>query len=82
MSGFWTYVTIVYVAGVALGLIVIDAQRPGVRIGLALLWPLGPLAFVVTLGVLVAAAMIAFPAFGAVVIAGAVAWWALFGLRI
>ena len=82
MSDLWTYAAAVYVAGVTLGLIVIDAPRPGVRIGLALLWPLGPLAFVVTLGVLVVAAMIAFPAFGAAVVAGALAWWALVGLRL
>lgn len=75
MSDLWTYAAALYVAGVTWGLIVIDAPRPGVRIGLALLWPLGPLAFVVTLGVLIVAAMIAFPAFGAFVIAaGALAW--------
>jgi len=56
----------------------IDA-RPGSRLGLALLWPLGPLAFVVTITILLAAALIAYPAFGAaVLIAAGVAWWALF----
>lgn len=75
MSDPWTYVAILYVAGVTWGLIVIDAH-PGVRIGLALLWPLGPVAFVVTLAVLVMAAMIAFPAFGAVAIAAVLASWA------
>jgi len=56
----------------------IDA-RPGSRLGLALLWPLGPLAFVVTITILLAAALIAYTAFGAaVLIAAGVAWWALF----
>lgn len=77
MSDLWTYLTAIYVAGVTWGLIVIDARRAGVRIGLALLWPLGPLAFVVTLGVLLVSAMIAFPAFGAVVLATGAALWTL-----
>ena len=66
-----------YVAGVAWGLIMIDARSPA-RIGLALLWPLGPLAFAVTITLLLAASLIAFPAFGAAVLltAAAVAWWA------
>ena len=67
----------VYVAGVAWGLIMIDARR-GSRLGLALLWPLGPLAFVVTITILLAAALIAYPAFGAAVLIGAgIAWWML-----
>ena len=67
--------TVLYVAGVAWGLIKIDA-RPHTRVVLALLWPLGPLAFVVTLAVLLIAAAIAYPAFGGVVVAsGARAWW-------
>jgi hypothetical protein len=77
MSDPWTYLAALYVAGVTWGLIVIDAH-PGVRIGLALMWPVGPLAFGVTLAVLLLAAMIAFPVFGAVAIAGAVAWRAFF----
>jgi len=53
----------------------IDA-RPGSRLGLALLWPLGPLAFVVTITILLAASLIAYPAFGAAVLIGAgFAWW-------
>lgn len=75
MSDPWTFVALLYVAGVTWGLIVIDGH-PGVRIGLALLWPLGPVAFVVTLVVLVMAAMIAFPLFGAVAIAAVLASWA------
>ena len=55
----------------------IDA-RPPARVGLALLWPLGPLAFVVTVTILLAASLIAYPAFGAAVLIGAgLAWWML-----
>lgn len=75
MCDLWTYVALIYVAGVAWGLFVIDA-RFGVRIGLAVLWPLGPLAFLVTLTILLAASLIAFPMFGLAVaaIAGLVSW--------
>ena len=67
----------VYVAGVMWGLLVIDA-RPAARVGLALLWPLGPLAFAFTITILFVASPIASPAFGAMMLltAGA-AWWAL-----
>ena len=64
---------IVYGAGVVIGLLAIDA-RPAARLGLALLWPLGPAAFVVTLAVLLAASLIAFPIVGAAVLAGALVW--------
>jgi hypothetical protein len=76
MSDLWTYVALVYVAGVAWGLLVIDA-RFGVRIGLAVLWPLGPAAFVVTVTILLGAALIAFPLFGAAVTLAAVVSWVL-----
>jgi hypothetical protein len=71
MRTVWALALLTYVAGVTWGLFKIDA-RPGVRIGLAVLWPLGPLTFLVTLAVLVAAAAIAFPAFGLLLIAAAV----------
>ena len=75
MSEPWTYISFVYVAGVLWGLLVIDA-RAGVRIGLAVLWPLGPIAFVVTVTLLLAASLIAFPLFGVAVIAlAAIAAW-------
>ena len=42
------------------------------------LWPIGPLAFAVTVSILLLASVIAFPVFGAAVVAAAgVAWWAL-----
>ena len=70
MRTVWAPLLLLYVAGVVWGLIKIDAQ-PGVRIGLAVLWPLGPLAFVVTLAILIVAAAIAFPLFGLALLAAA-----------
>jgi hypothetical protein len=72
-SFFW--VLLVYVAGVLLGVAAIDA-RPAARVGLALLWPLGPAALVVTLAVLTGAGMIAFPVVGGMALVAAIAWWA------
>ena len=64
----------IYVAGVVWGLMVGDA-RPAARIALALAWPLGPIAFAVTITVLLFASLIAFPALGiAALIAAGVAW--------
>jgi hypothetical protein len=55
----------------------IDAP-PMPRLGLALAWPIGPLAFVVTIAILLAAALIAYPRVGvAVLAAGGLVWWAL-----
>ncbi|MBM3818608.1 MAG: hypothetical protein FJW14_06270 [Acidimicrobiia bacterium] len=75
MSDVWTSIALIYVAGVVWGLLVIDA-RVGVRMGLAVLWPVGPAAFLVTLTILLAASLIAFPMFGLAVaaIAGLVSW--------
>jgi hypothetical protein len=71
------WIAFTYVVGVAIGLAAIDGG-PAARIGLALAWPLGPLAFIVTVGGLLVVAAIAFPAFG-VALATALggAWWAL-----
>jgi hypothetical protein len=67
----------VYVVGVVWGLLRIDA-RPLARVALAILWPLGPIAFIVTLAILVAASVVAFPLFGALVLTAVVAaWWTL-----
>jgi len=67
----------IYLAGVLVGLL---ASQGGVstRLGLALLWPLGPLAFAITVAGLLVVAAIAFPVFG-VILAGLVAasWWLL-----
>ena len=70
-------VILIYAAGVAAGIVFTDA-RPLTRIGLALAWPIGPLAFVLVIGLLLIAALYIFPVFGAVVAAGIVAaWWML-----
>jgi hypothetical protein len=68
---------IVYGLGALTALWRVDGG-PLTRISLALLWPLGPLAFVVTVAVLVGAALVAFPVFGAVAaLAAGIAWWAI-----
>ena len=69
---------LIYVVGVAWGLMLIDA-RPMTKIALAMLWPLGPIAFVVTITILLAASLIAFPLWGAaVVIVAGLVWWVWF----
>lgn len=67
---------IVYVVGVVLGLVSGDAHLRH-RIALALLWPLGLVAFVVTLGVLCVAALIAFPLVAGALLAVSVILWTL-----
>jgi hypothetical protein len=65
----------VYVAGLVTGLVVTDG-RLGARLALALLWPLGPLAFIVTVAGLLAASAIAFPVVGvAMAVTAGLAWW-------
>ena len=77
MGSLWALSSALYVAGVAWGLIMID-ERPAARLGLALLWPLGPFAFVLTITILLAASLIAYPAIGlGVLLAAGVVWWAL-----
>ncbi len=67
---------LLYIGGVVVGLFATDA-RPGTRIAVALLWPLGPLAFAVTIATLLVASVIAFPLVGVVVaaLAGTAWWW-------
>ena len=68
---------LIYAVGVVWCLLRSDA-KPGMRIVLALLWPIGPLAFVVTLTVLIAAAVIAFPRVMVPIgVALAALWWVL-----
>ena len=66
----------VYLVGALIALVKTDAGW-GTRVLLAALWPVGPLAFALTVATLVAVGMIAFPAFGAVVVATAGAAWYL-----
>ena len=63
-----------YIGGVVVGLLLTDGP-PIERLVLALLWPIGPLAFIVTVAILLGAAAIAFPVFGAVAAVLAAAWW-------
>jgi hypothetical protein len=63
----------IYLVGVLVGLIATQGGA-GTRLLLAVLWPLGPLAFVITVSGLLVVAAIAFPLFGlilAAVLAGA-----------
>ena len=59
-----------YLAGVAVTLWRTDAGWP-TRTAVALLWPVGPMAFVLTVLVLLAASTIAFPLVGVLAAAGA-----------
>jgi hypothetical protein len=76
--GIWDLGFALYVAGVVSGLVMIDA-RPAERIVVALLWPLGPLAFIVTVTILLIALPIAFPVVGILfwLAVGAMLWWIL-----
>jgi hypothetical protein len=66
----------IYLLGLVIGVTRIDGS-PAARVGLALLWPAGPLAFAVTIAGLVLASLIAFPALGAAVAVAALGWAAL-----
>lgn len=71
-----TALVAIYVAGALVALWRTDAA-PVTRMAIAVLWPIGPLAFVVTVTILLAASVIAFPALGAaLLVAGGLAWWA------
>lgn len=67
----------IYLLGVIVGLMATQGGVP-TRLVLALLWPLGPLAFIITAAGLLVVAGIAFPLFGVLLAAvvGA-AWWLL-----
>jgi hypothetical protein len=66
---------LVYVAGVAVGLWRVDGS-PASRLTVALLWPLGAIAAVVTITALILAAMLLFPWVGiASVLLAILIWW-------
>lgn len=67
---------LIYAVGAVVGLVLADAP-PRARVALALLWPIGPAAFAVTLSVLLAASVTAFPLVGAIITAGLLAWLTL-----
>lgn len=64
----------IYAAGVLVGLWRTDAPWPS-RMPIALLWPLGPLAFVATMTGLLALALVRAPVLGAVALAAVAGWW-------
>ena len=66
----------IYLAGVALGLIVMRDRWPS-RLLTAMVWPLGPIAFAVVVCVLLlaAAALWPLPVLGAAALLGLTAWW-------
>ena len=66
----------IYAVGAVIALWRTDAAWP-TRVAIAALWPLGPLAFVVTVAILLAASLIAFPLIAGLTtaaLAGAL-WW-------
>ena len=67
---------VLYVAGVLWGLLKIDAPA-GQRLAIALLWPIGPLAFIVTVTLLLIALPVAFPKVGIPFWAAAALAWFL-----
>ncbi len=71
-----TIAAAIYVAGVVIGLLRVDGSVT-TKVGVALVWPLGLLAFVVTIATLVAVAAIVFPMFGLTLVATLVATWLL-----
>lgn len=73
----WPLAAAIYGLGVVVGLWRVDGS-PTTKVALALLWPIGPVAFVATVGLLVAASLIAFPWVGAAATAAAaLVWWVL-----
>ena len=72
-----TWAWLVYAVGVVAGLILVDG-RPITRVTLALLWPLGPAAFVAVVAILVLASLVAFPIAGLIAVLAAVAAWLVF----
>jgi hypothetical protein len=71
-----TAAMVLYLVGAAVALWRTDASWP-VRIALALVWPIGPVAFVLTVLLLLAASVIAFPIVGAIGAAAALTGWLL-----
>ena len=74
MKVVWT----IYIVGALLAVWRTDARWP-TRVALAALWPVGPIAFVVTVTILLAASLIAFPLVaGTIALTSAAAlWWFL-----
>ncbi len=71
-----TILVLVCATGVLVGLWRTDGGTAS-KLTVSLLWPIGPLAFAVTIAILVAASAIAYPVFGAVLAAIVLGWWTL-----
>ena len=69
--------TTLYLVGVAIGLLCIDGSAT-TKVGMALVWPLGLVAFALTITLLVGVAAIVFPMFGVGLGAAVIATWLLF----
>ena len=65
-----TVAAVIYVAGCLVAFVATDAGWP-TRAGLAIIWPLGPLAFLATASLLLMVSLVAFPLVGLSVLAGA-----------
>jgi hypothetical protein len=65
-----------YIAGVVVGLVVMRDRWPA-RLATALVWPVGPVAFVVVITILLVASIILWPVpmLAAAAILGALGWW-------
>ena len=68
--------TTIYVLGVVVGLLRVDGSLM-TKVGVALVWPVGLLVFVLTIMMLVAVAAVAFPMFGIALVGAIVAAWVL-----
>jgi hypothetical protein len=66
-----------YLAGAAIAMLATDDRWP-VRLALAVCWPLGPLAFLAVVSLLVVVAAVLWPWVGAALLAaGGATWWLL-----
>jgi hypothetical protein len=74
----WNLGTLLYGFGVLVGLAVMRDPWPQ-RVGTALVWPLGPLAFVVVVTTLLVSAVVLWPllVLPFIAAAAAVGWWLL-----
>jgi hypothetical protein len=74
----WNLGTLLYGLGVVVGLAVMRDPWPA-RLGTALVWPLGPIAFVVVVSILLVSAVILWPLLLLPFVASvaALAWWLL-----
>lgn len=75
MDGIGTIAIGMYAAGLVIGLLVIDEPFPA-RLGVAAAWPVGPIAFVTVVTVLLLVLPVAMPRVALVLAAVAIlVWW-------